>query len=102
MDDGTFTALKVLGLLAQERQENELASTKSLLDLISNLKELDEVIEFRLPGKGESLESVIKLFDSVALEIETRCEEQLEWSVDRTNLEGIRVPTGKNGGYCLL
>lgn len=102
LDDGTFTALKVLGLLAQERQENEFASTKSLLDLISNLEELDEVIEFRLPGKDGSLESVIKLFDLVALEIESHCEDQFEWSVDRANLEGIRVSTGKDGGYFLL
>lgn len=102
LDDGTFTALKVLGLLAQERQQEELTSRKSLLDLLSNLEELDEVIEFRLPGKDGSLESVIELFDFVALDIETHCEEQSEWSVDRTSLEGIRVLTGKDGGFFLL
>lgn len=102
LDDGTFTALKVLGLLAQERQQNELASRKSLLDLLSNLEELGEVIEFRLQGKDGSLESVARLFDLVALEIETHCEDQLEWSVDRENLEGIRVSTGKDGGFFLL
>ncbi len=99
LDDGTFTALKVLGLLSQERHHE---TKKSLLDLLSNLDELDEVIEFRLPGRDGNLESVQRLFDFVALEIETHCEEQSEWLVDRDNLEGIRVLTGKDGGFFLL
>mmetsp|Transcript_28230 Transcript_28230/g.31739 ORF Transcript_28230/g.31739 Transcript_28230/m.31739 type:complete len:653 (+) Transcript_28230:25-1983(+) len=102
LDDGTFTALKVLGLLSQERQREGPDSRKSILDLLSNLQELDEVIEFRLPGKDGNLESVIRLFDLVALDIETHCDEQPEWSVDRENLEGIRVSTQKDGGYFLL
>jgi len=102
LDDGTFTALKVLGLLAQERQQSGSTSRKSLLDLLSNLEELDEVTEFRLPGKDGSLENMIRLFDVVALEIEDHCEDKLEWSVDRDNLEGIRVLTGKDGGFFLL
>lgn len=102
LDDGTFTAIKVLGLLAQENQQMESTTRKSLLDLLSNLEELDEVIEFRLPGKDGSLESVIRLFDLVALDIETHCEEQSEWLVDHENLEGIRVSTRKDGGYFLL
>jgi phosphomannomutase len=102
LDDGTFTALKVLGLLAQERQQSAGASRKSILDLLSSLEELDEVTELRLHGKDGSLESVIRLFDLLALQIETHCEEQLEWSVDRDNLEGIRVLTGKDGGFFLL
>ena len=78
LDDGTFTAPKVLGLLAQESQRTESNSIASLLNLISNLQELDEVVEFRLTGKDENLESVIRLFDLVALDIETHSDEQLE------------------------
>jgi phosphomannomutase len=88
--------------LAQERQRTESNSITSSLNLVSNLQELDEVIEFRLTGKDENLESVIRLFDLVALDIETHCDEQPEWSVDRENLEGIRVSTGKDGGLFLL
>ena len=102
LDDGTFTALKVLGLLAQERQQTESRSRKSLLDLLSNLQELDEVMEFRLPARDGSLEGVIRLFDLIALEIEAHCDFKPEWSVDRDNLEGIRVLTGKDGGFFLL
>jgi len=102
LDDGTFTALKVLGLLAQERRQPHLTSRKSLLDLLSNLNELNEVIEFRLCSKDGNLESMFRLFDLVALEIETNCEELVEWSVDHENLEGIRVSTGIDGGFFLL
>jgi phosphomannomutase len=48
------------------------------------------------------LESVIRLFDLVALDVETHCDEQPAWSVDRENLEGIRVSTGKDGAFFLL
>ncbi|OEU17183.1 hypothetical protein FRACYDRAFT_237597 [Fragilariopsis cylindrus CCMP1102] len=78
LDDGTFIAPKFLGLLAQESQRTESNSIASLLHLISNLQELDEVVEFRLTGKDENLESVIRLFDLVALDIETHSDEQLE------------------------
>ena len=78
LDDGTFTAPKVLGLLAQESQRTESNSIASLLNLISNLQELDEVVEFRLTGKDENLEGVIRLVDLVALDIETHSDEQLE------------------------
>jgi phosphomannomutase len=109
LDDGTFTAVKVLGLLAQERMKEGLPSTaaaaatppKSLLDLISNLQELDEVIEFRLPVLDGSA-AAMGLFDFVALEIEALCDERGDWTVDRANLEGIRISTGESGGYFLL
>ena len=102
LDDGTFTALKVLGLIAQERQQHICNSRASLLDLLSNLEELDEVIEFRLPGKDRNLERVARLFDLIALDIEAHCERQSEWSLDRKNLEGIRVLTGIDGGFFLI
>jgi phosphomannomutase len=99
LDDGTFTAVKVLGLLAQENRKRQ---NPSLLDLISSLKELEEVVEFRLPSTDGTLESMFGLFDFVALEIEALCEERDGWAVDRDNLEGIRVSTDSDGGYFLL
>mmetsp|Transcript_22350 Transcript_22350/g.39318 ORF Transcript_22350/g.39318 Transcript_22350/m.39318 type:complete len:450 (-) Transcript_22350:114-1463(-) len=110
LDDGTFTAVKVLGLLAQERRkashEESTSSSpvppKSLLDLISSLQELDEVMEFRLEVLDGGLESMIGLFDFVALEIDALCEVQKGWKVDHDNLEGIRVETDPDGGFFLL
>lgn len=99
LDDGTFTAIKVLGLLAQERKNdsNNEATTKkrSLLDLIEALEEHEEVAEFRLQAVDGSLESVRALFDFVALEIELSCDEEESWTIDDENLEGVRISLGK-------
>lgn len=102
LDDGTYTAIKVLGLLAQERQQQSSSRRKSLLDLIASLQELDEVVELRLPARDGSLESIHGLFDFIALKVEAICDERETWTVDNDNLEGIRISTGQNGGYFLL
>mmetsp|Transcript_38608 Transcript_38608/g.93552 ORF Transcript_38608/g.93552 Transcript_38608/m.93552 type:complete len:714 (-) Transcript_38608:1070-3211(-) len=100
LDDGTFTAIKVLGLLAEERNNNNNVDNesktkkKSLLDLISALEEHAEVSEFRLPALDGSLESMRGLFDFAALEIEMTCDEEAAWTIDDENLEGIRVSLG--------
>ena len=64
--------------MAQESQRTESILIASLLNLVSNLQELDEVVELRLTGKDKNLESVIRLFDLVALDIEIHSDEQLE------------------------
>jgi phosphomannomutase len=103
LDDGTFTAVKILGLLAQERQtQTHSFKNHSLLDLIASLKELAEVVEFRLKSYDGSVDNMFGLFDFVALEIEAICDEHDSWTIDADNLEGIRVSTGSDGGYFLL
>ena len=114
LDDGTFTAIKVLGLLAHERNTIDIVNTsrqkKSLLDLISALEEHAEVSEFRLPALDGSLESMRGLFDFAALEIEMTCDEEAAWTIDEENLEGIRVSLGgtadgkeeSDNGYFLI
>ncbi|KAG7339305.1 phosphoglucomutase/phosphomannomutase domain containing protein [Nitzschia inconspicua] len=102
LDDGTYTAVKILGLLAQERQKQANPQRQSILNLISSLQELEEVIEFRLHARDGSLESMDGLFDFVALEIESICELHETWTMDNDNLEGIRVSTGTDGSYFLL
>jgi phosphomannomutase len=99
LDDGTYTAVKVIGLLARERLVNP---TKSLLDLIANLQELEEVTELRLQTLDGSLESMHVLFDYVALGIEARCAESDNWTIDKENLEGLRVSFGDDGGFFML
>lgn len=117
LDDGTFTAIKVLGLLAQERRKEKdtlsedapKSQRKSLLNLIAGLEELDEVAEFRLPALDGTLESVRALFDFVALEIEFACDENAAWLIDMENLEGVRVSIvggrserEEDGGFFLI
>jgi hypothetical protein len=100
LDDGTFTAVKIQGLLAQERQMSQQSmKNRSLLNLIASLKELQEVVEFRLQSFDGSLDNIFDLFGFVALEIEAICDEHDSWTVDADNLEGIRVSTGSDGGY---
>lgn len=104
LDDGTYTAVKVVSLLARVAD-----SDKSLLDLISTYKEMPEVSELRMEVLDESLESTSIVFDFAALEIEQLCESVgsdedpaiATWSLDEENLEGIRVRTG-NGGFFML
>ena len=106
LDDGTYTAVKVVGLLARVASKD---SSKSLLDLISNLHEMPEEGELRMELLDESLESTAEVFDFAALEIEQLCESVgidedpaiATWTLDDENLEGIRVRTG-NGGFFML
>ena len=99
LDDGTYTAVKVIGLLAKERIADP---TKSLLDLIADLQEQDEVCELRMALFDGSLESTHRLFDELVLSIERRCAENAAWTIDQENLEGIRVSTGDDSGFFML
>jgi phosphomannomutase len=107
LDDGTYTAVKVIGLLARVSRDTD---NKSVLDLISNLKEMPEEGELRMPVLDETLQTTSALFDFMALEIEQLCQSGIDededravamWSLDEDNLEGIRVRTGKGGFFML-
>lgn len=106
LDDGTYTAVKVIGLLARVSRDND---SKSVLDLISNLKEMPEEGELRMPVLDETLQTTSAVFDFMALEIEQLCQSigidedrvVAMWSLDEDNLEGIRVRTGKGGFFML-
>ena len=52
-------------------------------------------------GKPE-LERVEGIFNLAAAKIEEHCEAANEWTIDRENLEGIRISTGDDGGYFML
>lgn len=99
LDDGTYTAVKIIGLLARERSQNP---TTSLLDKISTMKELDEVHEARVQIKDGTLETTRMIFDLLALNIETESLSRSDWNIDRENLEGIRISTGVDGSFFML
>jgi phosphomannomutase len=106
LDDGTYTAVKVIGLLARVSRDDD---SQSVLDLISNLKEMPEEGELRMSVLDETLQTTSAVFDFAALEIEQLCNSLgsdedpavATWSLDEDNLEGIRVRTG-NGGFFML
>lgn len=101
LDDGTYTAVKVIGLLAREKSESQDGSCPDLLSLISGMKEMAEVAEVRMNVKDGSLESTATVFDRATQEIEKLCSEREAWALDEGNLEGIRVRTGAGGFFML-
>ena len=88
MDDGTYTAVKVLSLMAKEKDT-------PLLELISDLHEVEEVGEIRMSTFDKSITTMKAVFDFCAMAIEEACGEaktsHLGWKLDTENLEGIRV-----------
>jgi len=103
LDDGTYTAVKVVGLLSRERAAE---ASRSLLDLIADMPEMDEVSELRMTVQDGSLETMRQTFDFCAMEIERVCEEEtdsnIEWTIDADNLEGVRVRLGDGDSFFML
>jgi phosphomannomutase len=106
MDDGTYTAVKVVSLLATEQskmnQRVEDVSSSLLLDLIKDMPELDEIHELRMTVFDGSLETMRSIFDRVCQVVGDACGEVPTWAVDQENLEGIRVRvrnTGEQSAY---
>ena len=101
LDDGTYTAVKVIGLLAREGLADS-NRVPNLLGLISSMKEMDEVAELRMDAIDGSLETTESIFEMGARIIEDSCAERsLSWNLDGGNLEGVRVRTG-SGGFFML
>lgn len=101
LDDGTYTAVKTIGLLAREKAKDP---NTSLLSLLEGLQEMEEVTEIRMSPVDGTLESTSLLFDYAALEIEAACNNHKVpgWTLDVENLEGIRVSNGKDGSFFML
>lgn len=107
LDDGTYTAVKIVGLLARERVTPAGDNTASLLDLIGDMEELDEEAELRMTVRDESLDTMQQTFDFCAVEIERLCDDNnldkaaATWQIDQENLEGIRVRFGEQQFFML-
>ena len=96
-DDGTYTAVKIIGQLAR----TAAAGQGSLLDLISGLVELPYDEEYRIKVKDGSLETTSFVFSEVTKVLNEQCNAATVWSLDRDNLEGIRM-TLASGGFFML
>ncbi|CAJ1935126.1 unnamed protein product [Cylindrotheca closterium] len=100
LDDGTYTAIKVIGLMARAKATN---ADSYVLDLISSLQELPLVSELRLTAVDGKLDTLARVFDVVEQNIELYCaKEDNNWLIDSDNQEGIRVSTGDDGGYFMI
>ncbi|KAL7535727.1 hypothetical protein ACHAXR_006692 [Thalassiosira sp. AJA248-18] len=97
VDDGTYTAVKIIGLLARSA-----ASGKgSLLDLISDLHELPYEKEFRLTATDGSLETTTSIFKQASHSIKEMCKSSDDLSLDEDNLEGVRVRLSSGGMFMI-
>ena len=97
IDDGTYTAVKIIGLLARTTS----AGKDSLLDLISNLEEMPFDEEYRVKITDGSLETTTSVFQQVVQTLEETCNTELSWALDEKNLEGVRVRLS-TGGFFML
>jgi phosphomannomutase len=103
LDDGTYTAVKIVSLLARQRSSNlSIGQPRTLLDLISNMMELDEVCELRMTTNDSSLDTMRDIFEVCMSEIERFCETNATWQLDKDNLEGIRLRFGSAGEFFML
>ena len=100
LDDGTYTAVKVVGLLARSKQDQI-----SLLDYIADMKEMPECGELRMDVMEGC--STANVFDVVSMAVEQLCTTTTSsthgrcWSLDEENLEGIRARDGRGGFFML-
>ena len=99
LDDGTYTAVKVIGLLAREKVKDP---SFSLPSLIQDLKEMDEIVEIRMAPLDGTLESTERICDQAAKLIEEGCRTISGWTIDTENLEGVRVTVGEDGSFFML
>jgi len=95
IDDGTYTAVKIIALLANSKGKG------SLLDLISDLEEMPFDKEFRVKATDGSLETTTKVFESVTTSLTELCGVEEQWTLDEDNLEGVRVRLS-SGGFFMI
>jgi phosphomannomutase len=100
VDDGTYTACKVIGLLA--RTASSSGDGRPLLDLISDLNELPFDEEFRIKVTDGSLATTTSIFERVTRSLTAKCDGGADdWSLDGDNLEGVRVRLS-SGGFFMI
>jgi len=97
VDDGTYTAVKIIGLLARTAASGE----GSLLDLISDLDEMPFEEEFRIRVTTGSLETTTSIFKQVSQSMIENCDSTNDWTLDEDNLEGVRVRLS-SGGFFMI
>ena len=103
LDDGTYTAVKVVSLLAKitNDMKKEEKQDVSLFNLISELQELDEVNEFRMKVLDDSIDTTKEIFNNLRILLQEECKTRNEWELDEQNLEGVRIRIEENGFFML-
>ena len=95
VDDGTYTAVKIIGLLARTAALGE----GSLLDLISQLGEMEYCKECRLKATDGSLETTTTIFKKAEQSLKEMCDSMDDWTLDEDNREGLRFRLSSGGFF---
>jgi phosphomannomutase len=110
LDDGTYTAVKIIACLAQERHHQQQhqsekdvtsSSNSPLLDLIQDLQEVEEIKELRMQTVDGSLQTMQRIFDVMVHEVTEYMTAVEDWTLDTDNLEGLRIRTGDSQFFML-
>mmetsp|Transcript_42347 Transcript_42347/g.90083 ORF Transcript_42347/g.90083 Transcript_42347/m.90083 type:complete len:659 (-) Transcript_42347:147-2123(-) len=101
VDDGTYTAVKIIGLLARVNAEGK--SKGSLLDLISDLKEMPYEEEMRIRVTDGSLDTTTYVFQQLTQSLKEKSEDgsAADWALDEDNQEGVRFRL-LSGGHFMI
>ena len=102
VDDGTYTAVKIIGLLARTAVIAAASGGKvNLFDLLVGFDEMPFEKEARFTAADGSLETTSRAFRRLAQSLEEQCERNDDWSLDRDNQEGVRVRLSSAGHFMI-
>jgi len=96
-DDGTYTAVKMIGLLAR----TAAAGKGSLLDLISDFDEMPFEEEVRIQITDGSLKTTTSVFQSLAQSLVEGSDDNDDWTFDEDNFEGARFRLSSGGHFMI-
>lgn len=102
VDDGTYTAVKIIGLLARTAAAAAASGgTGDLFDLIAGFDEMPFEREARIRATDGSLETTSRAFRRLAQSLEEQCDKDDDWSLDEYNQEGVRVRMSSGGHFMI-
>lgn len=103
VDDGTYTAVKIIGLLARMNDAVGDGEHGSLLDLISKFEEMPYEEERRIQVTDGSLETTTSVFNQLVQSLKVMCGDGSveDWSVDEDNREGVRLRLSSGGHFMI-
>lgn len=98
VDDGTYTAVKITGLLARVKS---IGQRSSLLDLISDLEEMPYEEEMRMRVTDGSMETTASVFGQLVASLTAKCNNGTmeDWTLDEDNKEGMRMRLTSGGHF---
>ena len=97
VDDGCYTAARLIGRLARERRASKTPSSLGLLELLGgSLDEPAESIKVKMKVGG-GLEKVPLAEASLCASLQRATGEVAGWEIEKVNHDGLRASVGRDG-----